>query len=55
MSDRRPAALWKAAPGLTWIQCHDPATVDRIRKLRGAKLVARGVNVYLRIYVGPTT
>ena len=43
-------AWWKVAPGVTWIQCHDPATVDRVRKLKGARLVARGVNVYLRIY-----
>ena len=49
----RPAAWWGVAPGVTWIQCHDAATVDRIRKLKGARLVARGVNVYLRTYEVP--
>ncbi len=49
----RPAAWWRVAPGVTWIQCHDPVTVERIRKLKGARLVARGVNVYLRTYEVP--
>jgi len=49
----RPAAWWRVAPGVTWIQCHDAATVERVRKLKGARLVARGVNVYLRTYEVP--
>jgi hypothetical protein len=49
----RPAAWWRVAPGVTWIQCHGPVTVERVRKLRGARLVARGVNVYLRTYEVP--
>jgi hypothetical protein len=35
------------------VQCHDPVTVERIRKLKGAKLVAYGVNVFLRTYELP--
>ena len=50
----RPAC-WKVAPGVVWIQCHDPGTVDRVRKLKGARLVARGVNCYLRTYEVPRT
>jgi hypothetical protein len=49
----RPPAWWRVAPGVTWIQCHDPVTVDRVRKLKGARLVARGVNIYLRTYEVP--
>jgi hypothetical protein len=49
----RPPAWWRVAPGVTWIQCHDPVTVERVRKLKGARLVARGVNVYLRTYEVP--
>ena len=49
----RPPAFWRVAAGVAWIQCHDPAAVDRVRKLRGARLVARGVNVYLRTYEVP--
>lgn len=49
----RPPAWWRVAPGVTWIQCHDPATVERVRKLKGARLVVRGVNVYLRTYEVP--
>jgi len=49
----RPAAWWRVAPGVTWIQCHNPAAVERVRKLKGSRLVARGVNVYLRTYEVP--
>jgi len=52
-ADARPPAWWRVASGVTWLQCHDAATVDRVRKLRGARLVARGVNVYLRTYEVP--
>ena len=49
----RKAAWWRVAPGVTWIQCHDPATVERVRKLKCARLVARGMNGYLRTYEVP--
>ena len=52
-ADARPPAWWRVASGVTWLQCHDAATVDRVRKLRGVRLVARGVNVYLRTYEVP--
>lgn len=49
----RKPAYWRVDSNLTWLQCHDPALVERVRKLRGAKLVAAGVNVYLRTYSIP--
>ena len=47
----RPPVWWRVAAGVTWIQCHDPVTVERIRKLKGARRVAYGVNVLLRTYL----
>jgi hypothetical protein len=49
----RPPAWWRVAPGVTWIQCHDPETAERIRKLKRARLVAYGVNVFLRTFEVP--
>ncbi len=49
----RPAKWWRVAPGVTWIQCHAPAEAERIRKLKGARLVAYGVNVFLRTFEMP--
>ncbi len=52
-SRARATAWWRVGPGVTWIQCREPETAERVRKLKGARLVARGMNCSLRTYEVP--
>ncbi|NQV16214.1 hypothetical protein HQ531_12205 [bacterium] len=42
--------MWKVAPLTFWIQTDDPAIARKLSRRKSLKLVAWGVNVYLRVF-----
>ena len=42
---------WKVAPGVVWVQTRNAEIAERLKKLKGARLVVRGVQGgYLRTF-----
>lgn len=46
-----PPTAWKVAPGVVWIQVHDPASAKKLSRIAGGRLVSYSVaGPYVRIF-----